>query len=104
MYCTVGFPCLKLMLEAKVLLAKYFNQTILGKGHAQVEMLVKKVLLKSRTLQSWLGSKLSLNSTNNYWSSSEYNSNNSWNLNTNNGNLNNNNKNNNFYVRAFLAL
>ena len=35
------------------------------------------------------------------WSSSEYNSNNSWILNMNNGNRNNNNKYNNNYVRSF---
>ena len=45
-----------------------------------------------------------LNSGNNYWSSSEYSSNNARNVNTNNGNVNNNNKNNNNYVRAFCAL
>ena len=37
---------------------------------------------------------------NNYWSSMENNSNNSWNQNFNNGNQNNNNKNNSNYVRA----
>ena len=36
----------------------------------------------------------------NYWSSSEYSSTNSWNQNFNNGNQNNNNKNNTNYVRA----
>ena len=45
-----------------------------------------------------------LNTDNNYWSSSQYNSNNAWNVNTNDGNMNNNNKNNNNYVRAFAAL
>ena len=35
----------------------------------------------------------------NYWSSSEYSSNNGWNVNFNNGNVNNNNKNNNYRVR-----
>lgn len=39
-------------------------------------------------------------STNNYWSSTENNSNNAWNLNFNNGSWNNNNKNNNNYVRC----
>ena len=39
-----------------------------------------------------------------YWSSTQYNSNNSWNLNWNNGNLNNNNKTNNNYVRAFAPI
>ena len=37
--------------------------------------------------------------SNNYWSSSEYSSNNGWNVNFNNGNVNNNNKNNNNRVR-----
>jgi len=38
---------------------------------------------------------------NNYWSSTEYNSNNAWNVNFNNGNVNNDNKNNNNnYVRC----
>lgn len=37
--------------------------------------------------------------SNNYWSSSEYSSNNGWNVNFNNGNVNNNNKNNNYRVR-----
>jgi hypothetical protein len=36
----------------------------------------------------------------NYWSSSENNSNNAWNQNLNNGNQNNNNKNNTLRVRA----
>ena len=45
-----------------------------------------------------------LNENNNYWSSSENNENNAYNLNTNNGNMNNNNKNNNNYVRAFRLL
>ena len=38
--------------------------------------------------------------TNNYWSSSEYDSTNAWNQNFNNGNQNSNNKNNTNYVRA----
>ena len=37
------------------------------------------------------------------WSSSEYSSNNAWEVNANNGNVNNNNKNNNKYVRCVLA-
>jgi len=41
--------------------------------------------------------------SNNYWSSTEYNDNNAWNLNFNNGSWNNNNKNNNNYVRSVLA-
>ncbi len=45
-----------------------------------------------------------LHENNNYWSSSEYSSNNAYNVNTNNGNMNNNNKNNNNYVRAFRLL
>ncbi|MFC1813356.1 reverse transcriptase domain-containing protein [Thermodesulfobacteriota bacterium] len=36
--------------------------------------------------------------SNNYWSSTEYDSNNAWNVNMNNGNVNNNNKDNNNYV------
>lgn len=55
------------------------------------------------TLLSCSGVGVSLPS-NNFWSSSEYNSNNAWNVNTNNGNVNNNNKNNNKYVRAFLCV
>jgi retron-type reverse transcriptase len=39
-------------------------------------------------------------STNNYWSSTENNNNNAWNLNFSNGSWNNNNKNNNNYVRC----
>ena len=39
---------------------------------------------------------------NNYWSSTEYNSNNAYNVNANNGNINNNNKNNNNNVVAML--
>ena len=38
-------------------------------------------------------------SSENYWSSSEYSSNNGWNVNFNNGNVNSNNKNNNNRVR-----
>ena len=38
----------------------------------------------------------------NYWSASENNWNNAWNVNTNNGNVNNNNKNNQLTVLAFL--
>jgi putative retron-type reverse transcriptase len=39
-----------------------------------------------------------------YWSSTENDNNNAWNVNFNNGNVNNNNKNNNWYgVRAVLA-
>ena len=49
-------------------------------------------------------SGVQLNDNNNYWSSTEYDENNAWNVNTNNGNVNNNNKNNNNYVRAFLEL
>lgn len=45
-----------------------------------------------------------LNTNNNYWSSTEYSSNNARNVNTNNGNVNNNNKNNNNYVRAWLRV
>lgn len=40
----------------------------------------------------------------NYWSSSEYNSNNTWNVNFNNGNVNNNNKYNSMALRAVAAL
>lgn len=40
----------------------------------------------------------------NYWSSTEYDSNNAYNVNTNSGNINNNNKNNNNYVVAMLAV
>ena len=40
----------------------------------------------------------------NYWSSSEYNQNNAWNVNFSNGNVNNNNKYNTNYVRAVAAL
>ena len=36
--------------------------------------------------------------SNNYWSSTEYDSNNAWNVNMNDGNMNNDNKNNNNYV------
>jgi hypothetical protein len=46
----------------------------------------------------------SIDSSNYHWSSTEYNSNNSWNINFNNGNTNCNNKNNNNYVRPFLWL
>ena len=42
--------------------------------------------------------------TNNYWSSSEYSSNNAWKQNFNNGNQNNNNKNNTNKVRAVRVL
>jgi hypothetical protein len=49
-------------------------------------------------------SVVTLNTGNNYWSSSENSSNNAWNVNTNSGNVNNNNKNNSNYVRAFLAV
>ena len=48
-----------------------------------------------------------MNDNNNYWSSTEYDENNAWNVNTNNGNVNNNNKNNsntNNRVRAFAEL
>jgi len=45
-----------------------------------------------------------LASSNNYWSSTESDSNNAYNVNTNNGNVNNNNKNNSLYVRASLSL
>ena len=46
-----------------------------------------------------------MNDNNNYWSSTEYDENNAWNVNTNNGNVNNNNNNkNNNYVRTFLEL
>lgn len=41
---------------------------------------------------------------NNYWSSTQYSSNNAWKLNWNNGNFDWNNKNNNNYVRAVCAL
>ena len=40
----------------------------------------------------------------NYWTVTEYNSNNAWNLNFSNGNFNNNNKNNSLIVRAVAAL
>ncbi|MBP3757700.1 MAG: hypothetical protein J6I61_10525 [Prevotella sp.] len=40
---------------------------------------------------------------NNYWSSTEYNGTNAWNMNFNNGVTNNNNKSNNRYVRPVLA-
>ena len=40
----------------------------------------------------------------NHWSSTEYNSNNSWNVNFNDGNINNNNKNNQYVVRPVVAL
>lgn len=43
--------------------------------------------------------------SNNYWSSTEYqsNTNNAWKVNFNNGNVNNNNKDNNNYVRCVRA-
>jgi len=47
--------------------------------------------------------KLVAETSNNYWSSSENNTNNAWNYNGNNGNANNNNKTNNNRVRAVLA-
>lgn len=40
----------------------------------------------------------------NIWSSTQYSSNNAYNLNTGNGNLNNNNKNNGLTVRAFVQI
>ena len=40
----------------------------------------------------------------NYWSSTEYNQNNAWNVNFGSGNMNNNNKYNSLYCRAFAAL
>ena len=64
-------------------------------------MLVKNVVIYIKMLHCGVA----LASSNNFWSSSEYSSNNARNLNTNNGNVNNNNnKNNSYRVRPFARL
>lgn len=54
--------------------------------------------------EAFVGFKMASHVATNYWSSSEYSSNNGWNVNLNNGNVDNNNKNNNYRVRLVRDL
>ena len=58
--------------------------------------LERRRLVKNKTLSAY--------GTSYYWSSSEYNANNAWNVNFSSGNVNNNNKNKSFTIRPVTAL